>query len=120
MRLGSIAGRAFDHLLGRMLRRALVAIVTTVCAIVAFYYFTAASSLALEAEYGAVNANLIIGGIYSGFAVIGIGLVWVMRNRTATGTATPALASQREMQLVILVEAVMLGYALARKGSRAH
>ena len=119
MRLDNIAVLAFDHLLGRMLRRALIALAVTVCAIVAIYYFTAAGSLALETRYGAIHGNLILGVIYGGLAMVGLAIIWAMRGRS-TGAATPALASQREMQLVMLVEAVMLGYALARKANRAH
>jgi hypothetical protein len=32
--------------------------------------------------------------------------------------ALSALSSQRDMQITMLIEAVMLGYALARKGGR--
>jgi hypothetical protein len=41
-----------------------------------------------------------------------------MRSRSSSAAAPAALASQREMQLVMLVEAVMLGYTLARKAHR--
>jgi len=41
-----------------------------------------------------------------------------MRNRPARAAMPAALAGQREMQLVMLVEAVMLGYTLARKAQR--
>jgi hypothetical protein len=41
-----------------------------------------------------------------------------MRART-TETSTPALAQGREMQIAMLIEAVMLGYTLARKSGRA-
>lgn len=41
-----------------------------------------------------------------------------MRGRPARTANPGALANQREMQLVMLVEAVMLGYTLARKVQR--
>lgn len=118
MRLDHIAGMAFNQLLGRLLRRAALAIVIAVCALVALYHFTAAGSIALQAQYGLLNATLIIGGIYSALALGGAAVLWATRSKP-DAPATPALAGQREMQLVMLVEAVMLGYALARKTPRA-
>jgi hypothetical protein len=37
-----------------------------------------------------------------------------------TSTGAPALSTQRDMRIAMLVEAVMLGYALARKGARTR
>lgn len=119
MRLENIAGIAFDHFFGRLLKRALVAIVIAACTLAAVYHFTAAGTLALQAQYGALNASLIVGAIYSTVAVMGCVALWATGKRPAN-TGTPALGTQaREMQLVMLVEAVMLGYALARKTGRA-
>jgi hypothetical protein len=40
--------------------------------------------------------------------------VWLTRAKTSNGAA-PALNNSREMQIVMLVEAAMLGYSMARK-----
>jgi hypothetical protein len=46
--------------------------------------------------------------------------IWAMCNRRPAQTGTSAaLASQGGMQLTMLVEAVILGYTLARKADRA-
>lgn len=113
MRLENIAGWIF----GRILRRALLALLVAVFAVVAIYYFTVAGSIALETEYGLLHARLIVGGIYAALA-ISCAIWWAIQGSTATSNA-PALSGQRDMQIAMLVEAVMLGYALARKGTRA-
>jgi hypothetical protein len=115
MRLDQLSKLAFDHLLGRMFRRALIAMAIAACAIVAVDHFTAAGFLALEAQYGAMHARLAIGAIYGVLGLAGITILWATRNRPAA--SPPALARQRETQLIMLVEAVMLGYTLARKAN---
>ena len=119
MRLENIAGLAFDHIFGRILRRALLALFIAAVAVVALYYFTAAGSLSLEMHFGALHALLIVGAVYAAAAVIAYAVWWAMRCKTASASA-PVLSGQRDMQIAMLVEAVMLGYTLARKGDRAR
>ncbi len=116
MRLENIAGFAFDHIVGRFFRRMLIALAVAVFSIVAIYYFTAAGTIALDAQYGAVYACVIMGAIYAAVAAV-LAIWWAVRGNTA-GSSPPALNTQRNMQIAMLVEAVMLGYALARKGTR--
>jgi hypothetical protein len=112
MRLEKIAQRVFS----RIFRRALLALLVAIFAVVAIYDFTAAGSIALETEYGLLHARLIVGGIYAALA-IACAIWWAVQGKTANSSA-PAVSSQREMQIAMLVEAMMLGYALARKGTR--
>ena len=119
MNLNSLIATATGHLLGRMLRRALVVAVMGICAFVAVYHFTIAGPIALTGQFGDLNARLIIGAVYAAMALISLVILRAMRSKPA-GSATPALSKPAEMQLVMLVEAVMLGYALARKGERAR
>ncbi|MGH6663775.1 MAG: hypothetical protein ACREB2_02570 [Pseudolabrys sp.] len=107
---------AFDLLLGRFLRRAVLGLLIAAFGLVAIYYFTVAGSLALETQYGKLDAHLIVGAIYAVLAV-GCAVWWaVLSHRTSI--SAPVLSNQRDMQIAMLVEAVVLGYALARKGSR--
>jgi len=115
MRLDQIAAATLSHLLGRLLWRALIAAIMAIFVIVAIYQFSVAGILQLGALYGVVNAHLIVGGIY---AVLALAAFVTMRGRNAA-SSTPALAQGREMQIVMLVEALMLGYSLARKSGRA-
>ena len=118
MRLDNIIAVATDHLVGRVLRRALVAAVIGICAVIALYHFTIAGDIALAGRFGDFDARLIIGGIYAMVALISFVILWAMRSNSALPAS--ALRNPREVQLVMLVEAVMLGYALARKGERTR
>jgi nitrate reductase gamma subunit len=118
MQLEHIAQAAISHLLGRFIRRAVFALILIGCAIVALYHFTVAGLMALDAHAGVLHARLIVAGVYTVFAAISAGVVFLWR-QPLNGSAK-TLTSPREMQLIMLVEAVMLGYELARKGVRAR
>jgi len=120
MRIEHIAGVAFDHIFGRMLRRALLVFIIAALGIAAIYHFTVVGTLSLEAQYGALYARLIIGAIFTTLALVAYAILWAMRAKAASASATPVLSGQREMQIAMLVEAVMLGYSLARKGDRVR
>jgi len=117
MPLEHIVGGAIHHLAGRLIRRALLALVIAAFAIVAIFYFTIAGMLALEAQYGALYAHLIVAAIYTAAALTGA-ILWMVQRKPAIAS-DPAVARAREMQLVMLLEAAMLGYGLARRGVRA-
>lgn len=117
MRIDQVAEAVADQLFGRLLRRALIALAIICSAVVALYYFTIAGTLALETQYGALDARLAIGAIYAAAAIACV-IWWLLLGRPAT-SRTPALSNPREMQITMLVEAVMLGYALSRKAPRA-
>jgi hypothetical protein len=113
MQLENIVRRLFSHIF----RRALLVLLVAIFAVVAIYYFTVAGSIALETQYGLLHAHLIVGGTYAALA-IAVAIWWAVEGKTANSSA-PVLSGQRDMQMAMLVEAVMLGYALARKGTRA-
>lgn len=119
MQLDQIAATAMSHLMGRLMRRAVAAAIMALFIITAIYQFTVAGTLALEIQHGALNAHLIVAGIYVALALLAFAAFWAMRAKPAAD-GMPALSQPREMQLIMLVEAVMLGYALARKGDRAR
>lgn len=119
MRLDNLAIGTIEHLAGRLVRRLLIILLTLVLALVAVVYFVSAGEIELTARFGSLNAQLILGAIFMAAALLMFTVWWVMRARPAVKTA-PALVSQREMQLAMLVEAVLLGYALARKSERSR
>lgn len=118
MRLDQIAAMTINQLVARLARRAAIAAAMVLFAVIALYQLTVAGTVALELQYGPLYAHLIIAGIYIVLALAAFAGLWAMRIKPAH-VATPVLGQPREMQLVMLVEAVMLGYALARKGGRA-
>lgn len=119
MRLDQLAISAIEQVAGRLLRRVLVMLVMAVLALIAISYFVSAGEIELGTRFGVLNAQLIMGAIYTGAALIAFVILWAMRAKRADA-GIPAVSGQREMQLVMLAEAVMLGYALARKKERAR
>jgi hypothetical protein len=119
MQIEHIAGAVFARIFGRILRRALLLAVCVIFALVALYYFTGAGTIGLEIKFGAVQAQLIVAGIYTVFALVSLAVWWGLARKTAIAGG-PAVTVPREMQLAILVEAVMVGYSLAKKGERTR
>ena len=121
MRLDQIVQVALGQIVGRLVWQAAIATVLAVCAIVAVYHFSVSAVLALERLYTPVAAQLIMGGIYAAISLIALIALWVQKNRSHRAVAVDKpLGSPRQLQLVMLAEAVMLGYQLARKTSRAR
>lgn len=119
MRLEQIAATAMSQLVTPLVRRALVAALLALFLLIALYQFTVAGTVALEMQYGPLYAHLLVAALYSALALVTFAALWAMRAKRVE-TSTPALSEPRNMQLIMLVEAVMLGYALARKGDRAR
>jgi hypothetical protein len=122
MRLSHITELAINHLFGRLLHRAIGAALLALFTLVAGYHFTVAGMLALEAEYGLLHARLIVAGAYAAAALIALIALWMTRTKPLIqDQPTSAEVPLRHMQIAMLVEAVMLGYTLARKsGDRIH
>lgn len=112
----------FDYLFGRLMRRAIVAALIALFALIAIYHFTIAGALALEAQYGLLYARVIVAAAYSAAALITLILFWAMRPKPPIeNRVAGALTSPRNTQIAMLIEAAILGYTLARKsGNRIH
>ncbi len=113
-----MAALATERLVGVLLWRVLLALLTALFALAALYHFTVAGTLALELQFGALYARLIVGEIYAALMFMSFGVLWAMGRKTAPA-APDATPSGRAMQLAALIEAVMLGYSLSRKGDKA-
>lgn len=118
MRLTDIAEGAASALIARYLKRAVLVALVGLFAVVTLYYLSAAGLMALALVYGPLYAYLIMAGIYAVAALIALAVFYATRNRAlvrqnAVGAA--GSMSPRNMQIAMLVEAVMLGYTLARK-----
>lgn len=117
MRLTDIAEATVSQIVGRLMRRAVLFALLGILAIVTLYYVSAAGSVALALAYGPITAYLIMASVYALLAITVLITIVVTRAKTATtpdSLASP-LTSPRNMQIAMLVEAVMLGYTLARK-----
>lgn len=124
MRLTDIADQTLHYLFGRLLRRALGVMLIAIFAVVACYYASSAGTLALAIKFGTLYAYLIMAAIYAAAALIVLTALWTTGKRPAAPLAQNAsgmpLASPRNMQIAMLIEAVMLGYSMARKPSDSH
>jgi hypothetical protein len=116
MRLSDVPEIAINLLFGRLLRRALGVALLALFALIAVYHVTIAGTLALDAEVGALYARLIVAAIYAVAALVALVVLWATRVRPLIDDqSVAALTSPRNMQMAMLIEAVMLGYSLARK-----
>jgi hypothetical protein len=114
---------------GKLKRNAILYAVCVFCGIAAIIYAASASVLALEPEVGAVYARLILAGTFA-LVVVAIMLgLWLAR--PSTPRAGPRMPLQAEThadvrmqaaqrsaqfaQVAMIIEAVMLGYSMARR-----
>ena len=118
MRLDHIAEAVSGHLFARLAWRTLLALIVAGCLITAFYQFTIAGLLALETYYGIQLARVVVGAVYTGLALIGLIAFWMHRRPDSTAAAANAMVLSRELRIIMLIEALMIGYGLARKGNR--
>jgi hypothetical protein len=116
MQLNDLASTTLNQLFGRLLRRALGVVLLAAFAVIALYYANGAATLALALSYGALYAYMIMAAIYAVLALIVFTVLWANRAKhVVVEKPEGALGSPRNMQIAMLIEAVMLGYSLSRK-----
>ena len=116
MQLNHIAEFVIHHLFSRLLRRAIGIGLLVLFTLVAAYHLTIAGTLVLEDLYGVLYARLIIAAIYAAAASIVLIVLVATRTRPLINDrAADAQVSLHDTQIAALVEAAMLGYAMARK-----
>ena len=133
MRLNDIVASAFDgasaKLSGatvKLRRNAILYSLCAFCAVGAVVFAASASVLALEPHVGVVYARLILAGVFA-FVVLAIAFALWLSSRPVTAAApqmplhAQAQATQTAQrtaqfaQLAMIVEAVLLGYSMARR-----
>lgn len=121
MRLTDIAEATLSHLIGRLLRRALLFAALGVFVVVAFFYGSAACTIALTQQYGSLNAYMIMAAGYAAAAAIVLIVIYATRAKPLPPQekVANALSSPRNMQIAMLIEAVMLGYSMGRKSGKS-
>jgi hypothetical protein len=131
MRLNDMVANAFGGVAAKLTgataklkRNAILYAVCAVCAVAMLVLAVSASLLALEPYVGVVYARLILAGA---FALVLISIILAIWLTGRPAVAAPAAqmnlhgqsqATQRSAQfaqLAMIVEAVMLGYSLARR-----
>jgi hypothetical protein len=114
MALMEVAGHAVERFVGRLGRRLAAWLCVAIFALAAVYQATVAISLALEFEFGAVRAHLIIAAFYVVVATIVVTVLWAT-SRGSAHAQSEAARSQKEIQVASIVEALLLGYSLSRR-----
>jgi hypothetical protein len=138
MRLNDIVAAAFSgatakfgDAAAKLRRNAILYAICAVCAVTAIVFAASASLIALEPAVGVVYARLILAGAFAFVAAAAVLILWVL-NRSPAVPRDPlraqvhaqvnpqlnAQAAQRSAQfaqLAMIVEAVLLGYSMARK-----
>ena len=118
MRLNQIPEVAVQRLFGRLIARAIGAVLFALFALVAIYHFTVAGTLALESEYGLLYARLIVAAAFSAAALIVLIVLWVTRIKPAIEERrADILITPRDTQIAALIEAALLGYTMARRSA---
>jgi hypothetical protein len=127
--VASAVGNATAKLGGaasKLRRTAILYAICAFCAVAAIVFATSATLIALEPAVGTVYARLILAGVFALIAAAIVLAVWALnRPRHAPEKPVPlqaqpaqaqaARSSAQFAQLAMIVEAVMLGYSMARK-----
>jgi len=83
--LANIAAAATEQLAAKHLSRLLAALSMALFALIALYHFTIAGMLELEIQFGALNARLIVAGIYTALTLASVAILWADGRKAATG-----------------------------------
>jgi hypothetical protein len=118
MQITDLVGVIVRQVTGRLVRRLIAALLLALFALAALYHLTIAGILALESEVGAVNARLIIGGVFVVAALAPAYTLWSSRAKfKPRGEASELLNSRRDLQIAMIIEAVLLGLSLSRSAA---
>jgi hypothetical protein len=123
--VASAVGNAAAKLSGaaaNLRRTAILYAICAFCAVAAIIFAASATLMALEPAVGVVYARLILAGVFGLAAAAIVLAVWAL-NRPARPAAPLPLHAQAQTarssaqfaQLAMIVEAVLLGYSMARK-----
>jgi hypothetical protein len=115
MRLEHVVSQAINQLMGRLLRRVIVMTLLGLFALAAIYHLSVAGIIALEVVFGALYARLIIAGIDLVIALAFFGVLYMTRAKPLVAKHRPGISrAPQDVQIAMLIESVLQGYALAR------
>jgi hypothetical protein len=119
MGLANIAEAAAGRLFGKLALYAACAFLGGIFGLVALYNFTVAGMFALEMEFGVLVARLIVGGVYLVLTLACGGMIWFLASKARRPSPAPE-PTPRHIQLAALIEALILGYEMSKKGRRSR
>src|SRR5437870_5344986 len=104
MALTDVAGHVVERFAGRLARRVAGWLFVAIFALVAIYQATTAMSLALEFEFGAVRAHLIIAAFFFVAALTVVTILWATSYRRGSAYAqAEAARTHSEIQIASIV-----------------
>jgi len=117
MAITDLASATVGRILGRLLRRVTCWLLVGVFALAALYQASVAAVVALEAAFGAFYAHLIIAAVYALGAIAIVIFLWFTARRPLLDDEyRKSLAKlPAEAQVATIIEAMLLGYAMARR-----
>jgi hypothetical protein len=116
MRLTELAGFAFNGAVAKVRREVLAIVAAAACAVGAIYQLAGASVLALEPYTGAAGARLAVavGFLVVGGIAIAIPRLYERNRKSLVQQVQAEAAVPRHLQLAAIIEALLLGFSLAR------
>jgi hypothetical protein len=127
MNLSDLVTRAANGAAAKIRRQTVLYGLCALFAVAAMVLATMAAVLALEPHVGFVYARLIVAGAYAVAALIVVLMIRHARTRhqpvmkfeaEARASVEPPQPAAHFSQIAMIVEAVMLGYALSRRSDR--
>jgi hypothetical protein len=117
MALTDIPGAVIDHVTANLRRRVIGWLCVIIFGGMAIYEAIFVIVVALEQEWGTIVAHLIVGAFFLLAAIISLVVMWMKARRPASTFAphVGALRPPADLQLLTIVEALLLGYSLARR-----
>jgi hypothetical protein len=120
MALSDLVTSTIGRIVGRLVRRVVCWALVGLFCLAALYQASVAAVLALEAEFGAIYAHLMIAGFYALAAIVIVTFLWVTVRRPFVEEEYRKTLAQlpADAQVATLVEALLLGYKMSRRKSR--
>jgi hypothetical protein len=117
MALTDAATAAVGRLASRLVRRMVLWALVGIFGLVALYQASVAAVVALEAQFGAFYAHLIIAAFFALLAGGIVGFLWFTARRPALKKKHRESLAELppELQAATIVEAMLLGYAMSKK-----
>jgi hypothetical protein len=117
MALTDFVSATIGRIVGRLVRRAACWALVGVFGLAALYQASVAVGVALEIKFGAVYAHLMIAGFYALVAIGFVIFLWVTVRRPLLDEKYRKSLAQLsgDAQVATLIEAMLLGYAMARR-----
>jgi hypothetical protein len=120
MGLSDLAAATIGRIVGGLVRRAVCWALVGLFGLAALYQASVAAVVALEAEFGAVYAHLMLAGFYALAAIGVLVFLWITVRRPFVDEEYRKSLAQlpAEAQVATVIEALLLGYAMSRRKPR--